>query len=104
MDAVTSHTPFEQIGVRALEAGCDLLLVGQKEESIGRIVQGLERAARQGELAEEQLEPSRQRIGRLQRNLPLPAKKFDTRGFEKLKKKFERIQTQYSEAPRRGAA
>lgn len=104
MDAVTSHTPFEQIGVRALKAGCDLLLVGQKEESIGKIVQGLERAARQGEPAEEQLEASRQRIGRLQRNLPLPAKKFDKKGFEKLKKKFEHLRTQYSEAPRRGAA
>ena len=104
MDAVTSHTRLEEIGVRALEAGCDLLVVGQKEKSIGKIVQGLERAVRQGELTEEQLEPSRQRIGRLQRNLPLPAKKFDQRGFEKLEKKFERIRTQYSEAPHRGAA
>ena len=97
MGAITRKFSKQEAVVRALEAGCDMLVVGRHEGSLREIVSALESAVKQGRLSRERLKESRERIVRLQRNLPLPPSTFNVRAFEKLNHKFRRLSEQIDE-------
>lgn len=98
MGAITDNIPLREIGVRALEAGCDLLTVGRREHSIREIMAGLEKAASKGGLDLESLRASRARIARVRGKLPAPPASFNAGEFVKLTRRFRQFSEQVQEA------
>ena len=97
MGAITRKFSRQEAALRALEAGCDMLVVGRHEGSLREIVSALESAVKQGRLSRERLQESREKIARLQRNLPLPPSTFNVRAFEKLNRKFVKLSEEIDE-------
>lgn len=98
MGAITDNTPLREIGVRALEAGCDLLIVSRRERSIHEIMAGLEKAASKGGLDLERLKESRARIARVRQGLAAPPASFNANEFAKLTRRFKQFSEQIQEA------
>ena len=98
MGAITDSVPLREIGVRALEAGCDLLIVSRRERSIHEIMTGLEKAASKGSLDLGRLKESRARIARLRRGLAAPPASFNANEFAKLTQRFRQFSEQVQEA------
>ena len=89
MGSVNKSIPRREIGVRALKAGCDLLILSQQHGSIEEVMIGLEEAVSKGDLDLEQLEKSRARIATARRGLQSLPAIFNRRKFSSLIKKYE---------------
>ena len=98
MGAITDNIPLREIGVRALVAGCDLLIVSQRERSIHAIMTGLEKAASRGGLDLERLKESRTKIARVRQGLAKFPTSFNAKEFEKLTRRFKQFSEQIQKA------
>ncbi|HEV2765566.1 MAG TPA: glycoside hydrolase family 3 N-terminal domain-containing protein [Pyrinomonadaceae bacterium] len=83
MGAIARHSEIEEAALRAIQAGEDMLLICARPDLIRRGREALLRAARTGELSEERINASLERIAayRSQTQPPLP---FDASRFQQL--------------------
>lgn len=62
MGALAKYYSFEEMGVKAVQAGEDLLLIAHGHEAAKQIYQGILKAVRNGEISQERLDASVKRI------------------------------------------
>ena len=62
MGAVANHAPYRQLGVNAVKAGVDIVMVCHEYEHENDIYMGILEAAQNGEISEAQIDASVKRI------------------------------------------
>ncbi|HUI43479.1 MAG TPA: glycoside hydrolase family 3 N-terminal domain-containing protein [Terriglobia bacterium] len=87
--AGASEVDTGEAAVRALAAGCDLLLVSGEGREIELVFESLERALEFGKLAPERVEQALQRVRSARKRLRRPGKAPSERALERLALKFE---------------
>lgn len=78
-----------EVAVRAVSAGCDLLLVGGAEECAEQVLAGLKRGFELGRLPARRVEQALARLRRTEKGLAIPSGKVSARAFLRLARQFE---------------
>ena len=92
LESVAAHSAasLSDISVRAINAGCDIL-IAEKEESFITIRQALASALETGKLSTERLERSFKRLKRAKKGLGQPAGRFSPSAWDHLARSFEQF-------------
>ena len=64
MGAVANHVPYRKLGVLAVQAGADIVMICHEYEHENDIYMGILEAAQAGEISEAQIDASVRRIVR----------------------------------------
>ncbi len=87
--AIRRRADLGEAAVRAVTAGCDLLLVGGGEESAQQALAGLQRGFELGRLPARRVEQALARLGRAKKGLAIPSGRVSARAFARLARQFE---------------
>ena len=90
MGAIARHYEIEETALRAVQAGEDMLLICARPDLIRRAYDALLRAAREGELSEERIDASLDRIG-VYKSTTQPPPPFDLARFRELSGEVEQL-------------
>jgi len=87
---------FEESALRALEAGCDLLVVPAEEKPLMAVLGALERAGEFGKLAGDRVQQALARVQNAKCALASPPKEPSEREVSRLTHHFENFRKRYS--------
>jgi len=87
--AIRRTADLGEAAVRAVTAGCDLLLIGGGEESAQQALAGLERGFALGRLPARRVEQALARLDRARKGLAIPSGRVPVRAFARLARQFE---------------
>ncbi len=88
-EAISSMLDLVEAGVRSVNAGCDLLLLGRGEQSIQAVFSGLRKAIESGKLSTRRLQKSLGRIRLAKKRLTPPTGRISKRTLDQLVRQFE---------------
>ena len=88
-EAIGSILDLVEAGVRSVNAGSDLLLVGRREQCIQAILGGLRKGIESGKLSTRRLQESLERIRLAKKRLIPPTGKISKRTLDQLARQFE---------------
>lgn len=87
--AIRPSLNLAEAALQSIMAGCDLLLVSPREESIEAILAGLKKGLESGELPAARLEQAVERMRRAKKGLAPPKGKISKAAWDKLAQQFE---------------
>ncbi|MGY0694691.1 beta-N-acetylhexosaminidase [Virgibacillus sp. FSP13] len=91
MDAITNHYNIADAAVQTVKAGGDLLLVAHDPDLIGPVFDKLKAAVEDGEISEDRIDKSVERITRLKEKYQLSDEKTPKPNFRSINEKVEAI-------------
>ncbi|ALX50660.1 MULTISPECIES: beta-N-acetylhexosaminidase [Lentibacillus] len=91
MEAITDHYHVAQAAVQAVKAGADSLLVGHNPDLISTVFDKLKEAVENGEISEDRIDESVERITDLKENYQLSNEKKRVPNFQSINKNVEAI-------------
>jgi beta-glucosidase-like glycosyl hydrolase len=96
--ARSAGVDLAEAALRALEAGCDLLVVPAEEKPLEIVLAALERASELGKLRPERIGQALQRVQKAEQALRTPPKEPSAREVSRLLRDFEKLgNPQYGE-------
>ncbi|GAA0448276.1 hypothetical protein GCM10008983_27980 [Lentibacillus halophilus] len=91
MEAITDHYHVAQAAVQSVKAGADLLLVGHNPDLIATVFDKLKSAVENGEISEDRIDQSVERITDLKEKYQLSDEKKPVPNFQPINKKVQAI-------------
>jgi beta-N-acetylhexosaminidase len=93
--ARSAGTDLAEAAVRAIAAGCDLLMIPAEDKPVATVLGALERASEFGKLPRERIEQALARVKRAKQELSVPPEEPGEREMSRLAEDFEKLWEQH---------